>query len=114
MFPMALDLTYSSTVYEKGASVAHALRGYLGDDVFFPAITEFLAQNAYQSVSSYDFRDFLTNYTGIDMTGFFQDWVFTGGFVHYSIRITSYNVCYTKLLRSVRPLSFCFIKTVTS
>lgn len=88
LFPMALDLTYSSTVYEKGASVAHALRGYLGDDVFFPAITEFLTQNAYQSVSSYDFRDFLTNYTGIDMTGFFQDWVFTGGFVHYSIDST--------------------------
>ncbi len=88
LFPMDQSLTYSSTVYEKGASVAHAMRGYLGDAVFFPAITEFLSQNAYQSLSSIDFRDFLTTYTGTDMTDFFQDWVFTGGFVHYSIDST--------------------------
>ncbi|HOZ29769.1 MAG TPA: M1 family aminopeptidase [Bacteroidales bacterium] len=88
LFPMDQSLTYSSTVYEKGASVAHALRGYLGDELFFDAISEFVNQNAYNSVSSYDMRDFHTNYTGIDMTDFFNDWVFTGGFVHYSIDST--------------------------
>jgi len=88
LFPMDQSLTYSRTVYEKGASVAHALRGYLGEEMFFEAMTEFLNQNAYNSVSSYDMRDFLTNYTGIDMTDFFNDWVFTGGFVHYSIDST--------------------------
>lgn len=88
LYPMDQSLTYSKTVYEKGASVAHALRGYLGDDVFFPAVTAFLQANAYTSVSSYDFRDFLTSYTGIDMTDFFQAWVFSGGFVHYSIDST--------------------------
>jgi aminopeptidase N len=88
LFPMDQSLTYSSTVYEKGGSVAHALRGYLGDDVFFPAITAFLADNAYESLSSIDFRDFLSAHTSIDMTDFFQDWVFTGGFVHYSIDST--------------------------
>ncbi|MDD3686544.1 MAG: T9SS type A sorting domain-containing protein [Bacteroidales bacterium] len=85
---MDQSLTYSRTVYEKGASVAHAMRGYLGDDLFFSAVTAFLQANAYTSVSSYDFRDFLTTYTGIDMTDFFQDWVFTPGFVHYSIDST--------------------------
>lgn len=88
LFPMDQSLTYSRTVYEKGASVAHALRGYLGEDLFFEAMTEFVNQNIYNSVSSYDMRDFLTNYTGIDMTDFFNDWVFTGGFVHYSIDST--------------------------
>lgn len=89
LFPMPQNLTYSSTVYEKGGSVAHALRGYLGDDIFFPAITEFLNQNAYNSVSSYDLMNFLTDFTDIDMTDFFNDWVFTGGFVHYSIDSTN-------------------------
>ena len=83
--PMPQDMTYSSHVYEKGASVAHALRGYLGDDLFFPAIKQFIADNAFSDVSSEDLRDFLTTFSGIDMTDFFNDWVFTGGFVHYSI-----------------------------
>ncbi|MDR2009869.1 MAG: T9SS type A sorting domain-containing protein [Bacteroidales bacterium] len=93
LYPMDQSLTYSSTVYEKGGSVTHALRGYIGDDIFFPAIKEFLQRNSYSAVSSYNLRDFLTEYTGIDMTDFFNDWVFTGGFVHYSID----SACITKL-----------------
>lgn len=88
LYPMAQDLTYSSTVYEKGASVAQALRGYLGDDVFFPAIKEFLNVNQFSDVSSTEFRDFLTAETGIDMTDFFDAWVFSPGFTHYSIDST--------------------------
>jgi aminopeptidase N len=89
LIDIPIDRTYCRTVYEKGASVAHALRGYLGDDVFFPAITELLTQNSFSDISSYDMRDFLTNYTGVDMTDFFQDWVFTPGFLHFSIDSTS-------------------------
>ncbi|MBN2777851.1 MAG: T9SS type A sorting domain-containing protein [Bacteroidales bacterium] len=89
LYPMDQSLTYSRTVYEKGASVAHALRGYLGDDIFFETMTNFLQENEYSSVSSYDMRDFISDYTGIDMTDFFEDWVFTPGFVHYSIDSTT-------------------------
>ncbi|MDL2262981.1 M1 family metallopeptidase, partial [Bacteroidales bacterium OttesenSCG-928-I21] len=88
LYPMDQSLTYSSTVYEKGGSVAHALRGYLGDNIFFTAIKEFLNRYSFKAVSSYDLRDFLTEYTGIDMTDFFDAWVFSGGFVHYSIDST--------------------------
>ncbi|PLX07708.1 MAG: hypothetical protein C0596_09765 [Marinilabiliales bacterium] len=59
LYPMDQSLTYSRTVYEKGASVAHALRGYLGDDLFFTAITQFLQDKSYTSISSYDMRDYL-------------------------------------------------------
>jgi hypothetical protein len=80
------ELTYSRTIYEKGASVAHSIRGYIADDdVFFDAITEHLNQNEFSDVHSYMFRDFLTNYTGIDFTDFFDAQVFSEGFVHYSI-----------------------------
>ncbi len=81
-------ITYGSHAYEKGATVANTLRGYLGDSLFFPAITAYLEHFAYQSVSSEDMCDFLTDTTGIDMSGFFDAWVFTPGTPHFSIDST--------------------------
>jgi hypothetical protein len=51
-------------------------------------MTAYLDEFAYQSVSSKDMRDFLTNYTGIDMNSFFDAWVFTPGTPHFSIDST--------------------------
>ena len=83
--PFPVENTYSSTVYDKGASVVHTLRNYLGDEVFFETIRAYLAEFSYKNATSYQFRDFLTQHTGIDMTPFFDSWVFTKGFPHYSI-----------------------------
>ncbi len=77
--------TYGSTSYDKGAVVVNTLRGYLGDSLFFPAITAYLDSMAWQSKSSADLRDFLTYYTGIDMSPFFDAWVFSPGTPHFSI-----------------------------
>ncbi len=84
------EYTYGSTSYDKGATVVNAMRTYLGEDVFYDAITAFLQTFAYQSVSSEEMRDFLTDYTGVDMTGFFDAWVFTPGTPHYSIDSAKY------------------------
>ena len=86
--PFPVENTYSSTVYDKGASVVHTLRHYLGDDVFFETIRAYLAEFSYKNATSYQFRDFLTQHTGINMTPFFDSWVFTKGFPHYSIDST--------------------------
>lgn len=83
--PMSLDLTYSSTVYDKGAEVTHALRSYLGDSLFFYSLKEILENNQFKNFSSESLRDSLSFYSNMDLTDFFQDWVFTGGFVHYEI-----------------------------
>jgi aminopeptidase N len=79
------NYTYGSTVYDKGATVVQSLRGYLGEDVFFPAIKEYLANYAYNYASSANMRDFLTGYTGINMTPFFDTYVFEPGFSHFSV-----------------------------
>lgn len=79
------ELTYGTTPYKKGAIVVHSLMNYLTPEVFFPAIRHYLTKHAYQSVSSEDLRDALTEYTGIDLTDFFNAWVFTPGAPHYSI-----------------------------
>ena len=85
------EYTYGSTSYDKGATVVNALRTYLGDSVFYDAITAYLENFTYQSVSSFQMRDFLSSHTGIDMTGFFDTWVFSPGTPHYSIDSTNYS-----------------------
>ncbi len=80
------DLTYSSTVYDKGADVAHTLRGYFSDDnLFFTCITSYLASKGFSSVTSQNFRDYLSQCSGTDFTSFFDNWVFAEGFPHFSI-----------------------------
>jgi aminopeptidase N len=79
------EYTYSGHVYNKGADVAHTLRGYLGDSLFFNGLTAFLNTYKYSDVTSHTLRDFLSSYTGIDLTSFFNDWVFSPGFAHFSI-----------------------------
>jgi hypothetical protein len=78
-------LTYSDHVYKKGAAVAHSLRGYLGDDLFFKGINDFFNEVRFTHVNSETFRDVLSEKTGSDLHDFFNNWVFSGGFPHFSI-----------------------------
>ncbi len=82
------QVTYGSTSYDKGAMVVNTLRGYLGDSLFFNGMTAYLQANAWHSRTSADMRDFLTTYTGINMTPFFDAWVSTPGTPHFSIDST--------------------------
>jgi hypothetical protein len=79
------NYTYGTTVYDKGASVVHSLRGYLGDSLFFAAIKAYLNQFAFSHASSNDLRDFLSTYTGINMSPWFDAWVFTPGFIDFRV-----------------------------
>jgi hypothetical protein len=76
---------YGKTVYQKGGLVAQTLRNYLGDDLFFPAVQFYLDTFAYHYASTHDLRDVLSQHSGVDLTGFFDSWVFEPGFPHYSI-----------------------------
>lgn len=77
--------TYGTTVYHKGAGVAYALRGYLGDTNFRSSIQTVLNQTQFKNHSSAEFRDALTAASGTDMTDFFNDWVFQPGFTAVEI-----------------------------
>ena len=79
------EYTYGTTVYDKGADVANTLRSYLGDDLFFSGIQNYLTDFQYSDASSYDFRDNLSTFTGVDLTDFFDGWVFQEGFPHFSV-----------------------------
>ena len=84
------EYTYGNTVYDKGGMVAATLRGYLGDSTFFSVMKKYFDDHAYDHISSTEFRDYLTAETGVDMTAFFDTWVFSPGFPHFSV--DSFNV----------------------
>ncbi len=79
------DLTYGQHVYNKGAVVAHNLRGYLGDSLFRQGLRTVLEETQFTDWSSEDFRDKLSAATGVDLSDFFEDWVFSPGFPHFSV-----------------------------
>ena len=88
LYGIPQTLTYGNTVYQKGGQVTHTLRGYMGDSLFFGGIKAYLQKYAYNYASTYDLRDFLTVYSGIDLVPFFEAWVFAPGFPHFSIDST--------------------------
>ena len=87
---MPHSLTYSDNVYLKGADIAHTLRGYMGDSLFWVGVQYHLAQSQYTDVSSYVFRDNLITATGLTyLNDFFNDWVFNPGWPHFSVDSTT-------------------------
>ena len=83
--PMPLYTTFGRTTYTKSADVVYTLRTYMGDDLFFSCLTNFVQSHSFQNYKSTDLRDYLTDCSGIDLTSFFDDWVFAPGFPHFSV-----------------------------
>lgn len=77
--------TYSTTVYDKGSDIVHTLRHFLGDSLYKAGSQAFMNNFAYNSASSQDLENSITNSTGINTSYFFNDWVYTPGFPHFSI-----------------------------
>lgn len=77
--------TYGDHVYLKGAIMAHNLRGYLGDSLFFSSITQALNNNKFKSISNDQFQQSLSAASGIDLSYFFNDWIKQSGWSHFSI-----------------------------
>ncbi|MCH2043550.1 MAG: T9SS type A sorting domain-containing protein [Saprospiraceae bacterium] len=79
------EYTYGQHVYQKGAVVAHNLRWYLQDSLFRLGMSQVIEDYGQGNLSSSTMRDALTAYTGVDMTDFFNDWIFTGGYTHFEL-----------------------------
>lgn len=77
------EKTYSSTVYDKGAFVVHALRDRMGDSLFFAGVKSYLRSRKFGNASTREFRDALGGTTGLELFTFFDDWVTSPGYVHF-------------------------------
>jgi len=83
--------TYGTTTYQKGASMMHNLRAYLGDSLFQQGMRSILDTYEYQSVDAEIFRDQLTTNTGVDMTSFFDDWIYSPGYSMFELDSVFYT-----------------------
>lgn len=83
---MPLDLTYGTSVYDKGAVVVHTLMNYLGRETFDEVMKLYINRYAYKTASSEELRDAISEFSGIDMTDFFNTWVFTPGSPAYIVK----------------------------
>jgi aminopeptidase N len=79
------EYVYGRHVYDKGALVAHNLRGYLGDSLFRVGLHAVTDQVQFTHHNSAEFRDRLSAATGYDLTDFFANWVFEPGFAVFEI-----------------------------
>lgn len=83
-------MTYDTdAVYNRGAVVVNTLMNYLGRETFLSAMRDYLNTYAYGAASSEQLRDALTTSTGIDMSGFFDTYVFNAGMPHYGVKLLS-------------------------
>ena len=85
-----LDMTYNTNaVYERGAVIVNTMMNYMGRETFLASMRQYFDQYAYQAATSEQLRDALTQYSGIDMNGFFDTYVFSSGMPHLYATITS-------------------------
>lgn len=73
--------------YSKGAMLLHTLRGQIGDDAFFGAIRNYLndsiLSNGYAQTD--DLIWHFENAADTTLTGFFNDWLYSGGYPTYAM-----------------------------
>ena len=84
--------TYGDHVYKKGAVVAHTLRSYMGDTAFFNGLKYVMVQKAFKNMNSAEFKSLLEASSSQSLGNFFTDWVFNGGWPHFSIDSAKYTM----------------------
>ena len=65
--------------YQKGSWTLHMLRQLMGDDKFWNGIRDYYARFQNQSASTNDFRLAMERASGLDLSSFFQQWLYRGG-----------------------------------
>ncbi len=70
---------FDSHSYNKGGTILHMLRQYLGDEAFFKSLSYYLKKNEYTSVEIHDLRLAFEDVTGQDLNWFFNQWFFAEG-----------------------------------
>ncbi|MFJ2028574.1 M1 family metallopeptidase [Streptosporangium sp. NPDC087985] len=76
--PGPVDM-FGSVPYNRGAMTLHALRGKVGDAVFFPLIKGWAAERKFGNASTRDFIAYAEKTSGMDLTNFFDVWIFQKG-----------------------------------
>jgi aminopeptidase N len=71
---------FDAVSYNKGGSILHMLRKYLGDEAFFSGLQYYLKKHEYTDVESDELRMAMEEVSGEDLHWFFDQWYLRGGF----------------------------------
>lgn len=83
---------YPITIYYKGSNILSILRFIMGDSLFFGGINQFLTAHSYGNFNTADFIESMQNYSGMDLSDFFSQWIFEKGWIRLELNINSINV----------------------
>jgi len=70
---------FDGVSYNKGGSILHMLRNYLGDDAFFAGLNDYLKTNEYGTGEAQQLRLSLEKVSGKDLNWFFNQWYYGSG-----------------------------------
>ena len=70
---------FDGSIYERGAMTLQALRVKLGDPTFFQLLRDWYDTHRYGNVTVEEFTDFASARSGMDLSHFFDVWLFEPG-----------------------------------
>jgi aminopeptidase N len=83
----------NASVYNRGAMAVSMLRKLMGDTKFFNACKAFLnsPNHAYKSITTEELKTFFEAESGLNLTEFFNDWIYGKGNPTYAIKWGNYG-----------------------
>jgi aminopeptidase N len=75
----------SNLSYRKASWVLHMLRHILGDAIFFSALGTYVQQYGYGTAVTEDFEQICESLSGLDLTPFFQEWIYGEYYPQYQV-----------------------------
>lgn len=97
------DSLFDTTTYQKGSAVVHTLRETVGDVNFWKGINIYLNRHKLETVETPDLKRAMEEASGKDLTWFFNQWVYKGGFPQLTVR-QSYTARNKKLSLTVTQI----------
>jgi aminopeptidase N len=73
--------------YNKAGWIVHMLRGVMGDSLFFESLQSYVYHDslAYGAVTTEDFQTVCENVSGLDLSDFFQQWIYGEYYPQYAV-----------------------------
>ena len=79
---------FDAVSYNKGGTILHMLRIYLGDEAFKAGLKHYLEQNMYGTAEAHQLRIALEQVSGRDLNWFFNQWYFNNGHPKIDVKYT--------------------------
>ena len=79
------DNLFDNRIYGKGACVLHMLRKTVGDELFLKGLRKYVAEYAFRSAETNQFRLVMEEVTGRNLDWFFDQWIYGAGYPRFEI-----------------------------